>query len=62
MPDVVAITGLGRNAIYKRLKNDPTFPRSVSLSDCKSRGAPVGWVLAEVQEWIQRRVALRGEA
>ena len=60
MHDVEAITGLRRNSIYKLLKKDPSFPRSVSLSDSKSRGAPVGWVLAEVQEWVQGRMALRG--
>lgn len=59
MHDVEAITGLKRNAIYKRLKSDPSFPQSVSLSDSKSRGAPVGWVLAEVEDWVQGRMALR---
>ncbi|WP_442799746.1 AlpA family phage regulatory protein, partial [Pseudomonas sp. Au-Pse12] len=40
----------------------PTFPRPVPLSNSKSRGAPVAWVLAEVQEWVRQRIALRGEA
>ncbi|HRL94296.1 MAG TPA: AlpA family phage regulatory protein [Pseudomonas sp.] len=62
MPELVAITGLARPTVYKRLKDDPTFPRSVPLSDSKSRGAPVGWVLGEVQEWVRKRIALRGEA
>lgn len=62
MPDLEAITGLARPTVYKRLKDDPTFPRPVSLSDSKSRGAPVGWILAEVQAWVRRRIALRGEA
>jgi len=62
MPELEAITGLARPTIYKRLKDDSTFPRPVPLSDSKSRGAPVGWVLGEVQEWVRKRIALRGEA
>lgn len=61
MPDLEAMTGLARPTVYKRLKDDPTFPRPVPLSDSKSRGAPVGWVLGEVQEWVRARIALRTE-
>ncbi|EXF95605.1 regulatory protein [Pseudomonas fluorescens HK44] len=61
MPDLEAITGLARPTVYKRLKDDPTFPRPVPLSDSKSRGSPVGFVLAEVQTWVRQRIALRGE-
>lgn len=59
MPEMEVITGLARPTIYKRLKDDPTFPRQVPLSDSKSRGAPVGWVLGEAQEWVRKRIALR---
>lgn len=59
MPDLAAITGLARPTIYKRLKDDPTFPRPVQLSDSKSRGAPVGFVLSEVQEWVRKRIEMR---
>ena len=62
MPDLEAITGLARATVYKRLKDDPSFPRPVSLSNSKSRGSPVGFVLAEVQGWVRQRIALRGEA
>lgn len=62
MPEVEAITGLARPTIYKRLKSDSTFPRPVPLSDSKSRGAPVGWVFTEVQNWVRQRMALREEA
>ncbi|WP_019410431.1 helix-turn-helix transcriptional regulator [Pseudomonas psychrophila] len=62
MPDLEAITGLARPTVYKRLKDDPTFPRPVPLSNSKSRGSPVGFVLAEVQAWVRQRIALRGEA
>lgn len=60
MPELEVLTGLKRPTIYKRLKDDPTFPRPVPLSDSPSRGAPVGFVLAEVQEWVRKRIALRG--
>lgn len=59
IPELSAITGLARPTIYKRLKDDPTFPRPVSLSNSKSRGSPVGFVLSEVQEWVRKRIALR---
>lgn len=62
MPELSAITGLARPTVYKRLKDDPTFPRPVPLSNSKSRGSPVGFVLAEVQSWVRQRIALRGEA
>lgn len=62
MPDVEAITGLARATVYKRLKDDPTFPRPVPLSNSESRGAPVGWILAEVQAWVRQRIVLRVEA
>ena len=62
MPDLEAITGLARPTVYKRLKDDPTFPRPVPLSNSKSRGSPVGFVLAEVQAWVRQRIALRGVA
>ena len=61
-PELAAITGLERATVYKRLKDDPSFPRPVPLSDSKSRGSPVGFLLAEVQAWVRQRIALRGEA
>lgn len=59
MPEVETITGICRPTIYKRLKDDPTFPRPVPLSDSTARGAPIGFVLAEVQQWVRSRIARR---
>ncbi|NMX34139.1 AlpA family phage regulatory protein [Pseudomonas sp. WS 5413] len=59
IPEMEAITGYKRPTIYKRLKDDPTFPKPVPLSNSKARGAPVAWVLAEVQTWVRQRIALR---
>lgn len=62
IPDVLAMTGLGgRSSLYKMLKADPTFPRPVPLSASTARGAPVAFVLGEVQAWVRGRIAARGE-
>lgn len=61
MPELLALTGLQRATVYKRLKDDPTFPKPVPLSDSTARGAPVAWVLAEVQAWVRGRIAARRE-
>lgn len=53
------LVGMARPTIYKRIKDDPTFPRPVPLSNSTARGAPVGFVLAEVQQWIQSRIDMR---
>lgn len=57
--DVSAITGLARSTISKYIHEDPTFPRPVPLSDGEHRGAPIGFVLAEVQAWVRSRIATR---
>lgn len=51
--------GLSRSTIYARLdKNsphyDPTFPRPVNLGS-----KAVAWVLADVEGWINARIAER---
>ncbi|EIK53228.1 prophage CP4-57 regulatory [Stutzerimonas stutzeri TS44] len=63
MPEVVAIVGLARPTIYKLMKQaDSDFPQPVKLSNSTARGAPVAWVLAEVQSWVKSRIAARGSA
>ena len=59
LPDVERITGLASATIYRRIKDDPSFPKPVPLSNTSSRGSPVGFVLAEVQEWVRLRISLR---
>jgi|JTFO01.1.fsa_nt_gb prophage regulatory protein len=51
--EVSAVTGLSRSSIYRRISEN-SFPRSVSLG-----GQAVGWVEAEVQQWILERVSQR---
>jgi prophage regulatory protein len=47
---VKARTGLSRSTIYARVSQG-TFPKPVSLGV-----RAVGWVEAEVQEWLQRQI------
>lgn len=53
LPVVRKITGYSTSTIY-RLVADGNFPRQVSLGP-KS----VGWVEAEVRDWVAARIAAR---
>lgn len=57
--DVSALTGLAKATIYKYIQDEPGFPQPVPLSSSAARGAPVGFVLAEVQQWAASRIAAR---
>lgn len=55
LPAVKARTGLSRSTIYLRVSRG-TFPEPVRLG-----GRAVGWLEAEIQGWLQRRIdATRG--
>jgi prophage regulatory protein len=55
--DVVeARTGLARSTIYANIAAG-AFPRPVSLG-----GKAVGWIEAEIQAWIDARIAERDNA
>ncbi len=60
LPDVLERTGLSRSTIYVRLA-EGRFPQPVALG-----GRAVGWIEAEVDEWVRDRIAEsrpeRGEA
>jgi prophage regulatory protein len=59
---VGAIVGLARPTIYKLMRQPESgFPLPVKLSDSNARGAPVAWVLGEVQEWVRARIAARNK-
>ena len=51
LPEVLARTGLSRSTIYVRLEQG-RFPRPVSLG-----ARAVGWIEAEVDEWMRDRIA-----
>ena len=50
LPAVKTSTGLSRSTIYLRIA-EGTFPRPISLG-----GRAVGWLEAEIQEWLQQRI------
>ena len=50
-PEVTARTGLSRSTIYRRLAGG-SFPKPLSLG-----ARAVGWIEAEVDEWIRQRIA-----
>ncbi|BAU75165.1 helix-turn-helix transcriptional regulator [Metapseudomonas furukawaii] len=62
MPELLGLTGLSRSTAHRLMKNDPTFPKPVKLSDSTARNAPVAFVLSEVQAWIQGRIEARGQS
>ncbi len=50
LPAVKARTGLSRSTLYLRVA-EGTFPKPIGLG-----GRAVGWVEAEVQDWLERRI------
>lgn len=62
MPEAIGITGLSRASIYRRAKTDPTFPKPVALSNSDARSAPIGYVLGELQAWVEKQKEARGDA
>lgn len=50
LPTVKARTGLSRSTIYLRVA-EGSFPAPVSLG-----GRAVGWIEAEVNDWLTRRI------
>lgn len=56
-----ALTGLSRSSTYNRTNPrsesfDPTFPKPVNLSSVKGGRGHIGFVEAEVFEWMEARV------
>ena len=50
LPTVKARTGLSRSTIYLRV-SEGTFPKPISLG-----GRAVGWVEAEITEWLNHQI------
>lgn len=53
LPTVKARTGLSRSTIYLRISQG-TFPKPVKLGGARA----VGWVEADIQEWVQRQIEI----
>ncbi len=56
LPEVRKLTGLSRSGLYRRMKED-AFPRAIGLG-----GRSVGWLEAEIADWINQRIEERGTA
>jgi prophage regulatory protein len=54
LPDVIAITGLGRSSIYAYVQTN-AFPRPIRLGE-----RAVGWKSDEIAAWIEQRAEMRG--
>ena len=54
--EVQQMVNLGRTSIYLKVKNKE-FPAPLVISATKN-----GWLLSEVQEWIQEQAKKRDEA
>ena len=55
LADVLRCTGLSRSTLYNRIASRE-FPKQVSLG-----GRSIGWLKAEVEEWIAKRAGCRSE-
>lgn len=53
LPEVTAVCGVSRAAIYKAIKKGD-FPKQIKLSTRAS-----GWVRCEVEAWLRARMAAR---
>lgn len=53
LQEVIRITGMGRSSIYKWM-SEGTFPSPLSLGI-----RSVGWLEADIQEWLGSRIKLR---
>ncbi len=50
LPEVMDRTALSRSTIYLRI-SESAFPKPVNLG-----ARAVGWLEAEIQEWLQRQI------
>lgn len=54
LPQLLDLTALSRSAVYRLVREDPTFPRPVKLG-----ARSVAWNFHSVQKWIADRIAQR---
>lgn len=50
VPDVAAFLGCGVATVWRRTKDDPTFPRPIKLSE-----RVTVWKLSEIEAWVESR-------
>lgn len=51
LPDVKAMTGLSRSAIYARIA-DGSFPKQINLG-----GRAVAWLQRDIEAWLKKCLA-----
>jgi len=54
--EVIELTGLSRSYIYA-LSSEGRFPKNISLVP---GGTSRAWIYAEIQDWLNQRIAARG--
>jgi prophage regulatory protein len=58
LTEVIKLTGLSAPSIYKQAQQDK-FPKPIKLNPPHGRSS--AWVLEEVQQWIDDRIAASRE-
>lgn len=61
LKEMLRRTGIGKSTAYDWMnpespRYDPTFPRSIKLSEGRKRSA-VGWLESDINRWIESRVS-----
>lgn len=59
-PEVCKAIGQTRSGLEKLRKKDPSFPKPIKFSD--TRQAAAYYVIAEVNAWLQAKIAARDAA
>lgn len=54
LPELFLKTSLSRAEVYRRIKNDPAFPKPIPLGI-----RSIAFSEAEVTAWVRSRIALR---
>ena len=52
LPEVLVRTGLSKSSIYLRISQG-SFPKPIPLG-----GRSVGWVEEQVEQWLERQIAI----
>jgi len=54
LPELLAMVGIGKTALYQRVKNG-TFPAPIKIGG----GRASGWIQAEIIQWLTEQVQNR---
>jgi len=55
--DLEEMLGLNRVTVWRRVKNDPTFPKPIRLGGKKT--SAVGFLKSEIELWLSEQMAER---